>query len=251
MPQDPQTETSADWPRIKTAGYDGFLISFADALNEPANRAALAFRAAIDAASWGEVAETSTSLVSAYLRFDPLAVDHATMAARLDALAASRDWFAAELPDGRKSWRIPAVFGTDLAPQLAESAKLAGMSEAAAIADFTAATVRVQTIGFAPGAPYLGELPPAWDIPRQTGLTPQVPVGALCVAIRQFVMFPVTIQTGWRHVAQTAFRLFRPEAAEPFMLRPGDEVRFIAVTPEEFANIGADPDGGAAYEAIR
>ena len=46
-----------DWPKIRTVGLSGILVSFADKLSEPANRAALAFRAAIDvplnaAAAW-------------------------------------------------------------------------------------------------------------------------------------------------------------------------------------------------------
>ena len=98
----------------------------------------------------------------------------------------------------------------------------------------------MQTIGFAPGMPNLGELPEAWNIPRQTALTAQVPAGGLCVAIRQLVLFPVATPTGWRHIGQTALRLFRPETEEPFILRPGDEVLFEPVSPEvlEFCTPG-------------
>ena len=90
----------------------------------------------------------------------------------------------------------------------------------------------MQTIGFAPGQPYLGELPEAWDIPRQTALTDRVPIGALTVAIRQLVLFSVSTPTGWRHIGQTAFRPFRPDAETPFVLRPGDEVIFEATDRE-------------------
>ena len=49
------------------------------------------------------------------------------------------------------------------------------MSEAAARRSLSEARVRVTALGFAPGQPYLGELPEAWDIPRQQALTPKVP----------------------------------------------------------------------------
>ena len=39
----------SDWPRIAPAGVDGMVVSFAPRLSEPANRAALALRAAIEA----------------------------------------------------------------------------------------------------------------------------------------------------------------------------------------------------------
>lgn len=222
-----------DWPRIATAGYDGFVVSFGDCLNEPANRAALAFRSALDAMGMSAIKETSTSLISAYLRFDPLETPHDALHGALETLLAARNWYDAPLPDGRRLWRVPTSFDAASAPQLPDVAAAAGLSEADAIASITSQQLRVQTIGFAPGMPYLGELSPEWDIPRQTGLTPQVPVGGLCVAIRQLVVFPVATPTGWRQIGQTALRLFRPDADAPFLLRPGDEVRFHAVSAEK------------------
>lgn len=238
------------FPSIHSVGVDGMLVSFGDRLSEPANRAALAFRAALARNAPEGTLETSTSLVSAYLRFDPLARSHAQMRMALAALLAARDWYAAPLPEGRRLWRIPTVYGTDLAPQLGEAAQAAGLEPDAAIASLSQSRVRVQTIGFAPGQPYLGELDPVWDIPRQKVLSDRVPEGAVVVAIRQLVLFSVTTPTGWRHVGQTAFRLFRPESRTPFVLRPGDEVLFEAVTPERLARLRVDPDGGATAEAL-
>lgn len=238
------------FPCIRSVGVDGMLVSFGDRLSEPANRAALAFRAALSRKTPEGVLEASTSLVSAYIRFDPLARSHTQMGTALAALLATRDWYSAPLPEGRRLWRIPTLYGTDLAPQLAEAAQAAGLEPEAAIASLSHSRVRVQTIGFAPGQPYLGELDSAWDIPRQKVLSERVPEGALVVAIRQLVLFSVTTPTGWRHVGQTAFRLFRPETETPFVLRPGDEVLFEAVSPEGLVRMRADPDGGATSEAL-
>ena len=69
--------TRAHWPQVCTVGVDGFLVRFGDHLGEAANRAALAFRSALEAAQLEGVAETSTSLASTYLRFDALSYDHA------------------------------------------------------------------------------------------------------------------------------------------------------------------------------
>lgn len=248
------TDTDIPFPRIRLAGLCGMLVSFADRLSEPANRAALAFRAAIDAENWGGVEETSTSLTSAFVRFDPLHLPHAELRQKLEALLQGSDWYAADPPGGRRFWRIPTVYGTDLAPQLAEAAGLAGLTEAEAVTSLSSARVRVLTLGFAAGQPYLGELPDAWAIPRQTNLTARVPAGALVVAIRQFVLFTAPTPTGWRHVGQTAFRTFRPESADPFALKSGDEVQFIAVSPEELAAIeqrDTTGNGRATVESIR
>ncbi|MGP6089839.1 5-oxoprolinase subunit B family protein [Antarctobacter jejuensis] len=245
------TEVHANFPVIRSGGVDGMLVSFGDRLSEAANRAALAFRAAVDSAGWDGVEETSSTLVSTFLRFDPLALPHERLRMQVQALLESQDWYAAAMPGGRRFWRIPTVYGTDLAPQLAQAAEAAGMSAAEAVTSLSEARVRVQTLGFAPGQPYLGELPEAWDIPRQSQLTERVPEGALVVAIRQFVLFAVSAPTGWQHVGQTAITLFQPEAKEPILLRPGDEVQFIATDPEKLENMRQDPNGGATYEAIR
>lgn len=246
-----RASTDPGWPRIATVGLGGFLVSFGTRLSEPANRAALAFRSAVDREAWSGVEETSTSLVSCFVRVDPLCPDRAAIRVRLAELAESRDWTQAPLASGRRLWRVPTVYGTDLAPQLAEAAAAAGLSEDAAVQSLSGSRVRVQTIGFAPGQPYLGELGPEWDIPRQAELTPKVPMCALVVAIRQLVLFSVTTPTGWRHVGQTALRLFRPDSDDPFVLRPGDEVIFDAVGPEAYDRMKADgPDGGATSEAL-
>ena len=244
------TQPTPEFPVIRTGGVDGLLVSFGDRLSEPANRAALAFRAAVEGEGWEGVEETSSTLVSCFVRFDPLRLPHEVLRAKVDRLLKGRSWFDAVLPGGRRFWRIPTVYGTDLAPQLSQAAAAAGMREDAAVASLSGARVRVQALGFAPGQPYLGELPQAWDIPRQSQLSKPVAQGALVVAIRQLVLFGVSAPTGWQHVGQRAITLFQPGADEPVLLRPGDEVQFIATDAASLENMRRDPNGGATFERI-
>lgn len=218
-------EQTSAWPVIRAAGFDGYLVSFADALGDSANRAALAFARAVEDAQLCGVLECSSSLVSTYVRFDPLTYAHAALRADLEELLASQDWYDVALPEGRRLWHVPTRYD---GPHLADVAEQAGLTVSAAVAQLSTARVRVQALGFVAGMPYLGALPEAFDVPRLQGLVPEVPVGALCVAIRQFVVFPVAAPTGWRQVGQTGLALFQPDAEEPFLLRPGDEVVFEA-----------------------
>jgi len=240
-----------DDPVIRTVGLSGVLVTFAEAMSEPANRAALAFRAEIAAQDWPEVIEVSTSLVSTFLEIDLSTTDMGTLNERVENLLRSRDWLASPLPPGRTLWHVPTVYGTDLAPQLEEACALAGVDPDAAIAELSTARVRVLTIGFAPGQPYMGELPARWNIPRQTGLTPSVPSGSLVIAIRQLIIFTAPSPTGWRHIGQTAWQNFRPDSAKPFALTPGDELVFPSVSRAELLAIN-DPsgNGGASSEAL-
>lgn len=242
----------SDFPCIQSVGIDGLLVSFADKMSDEANRAAIAYQAALDAAGWQDVLETAPTLVSVWLRVDPLATDFPDLRARLLTLAQSRDWSSAPVESQRQLWHVPTVFGGARAPQLEEAASLAGRTAEEAIADITTTRVRVLTLGFAPGQPYLGLLPVHWNIPRQTGLTRAVPACSLVAAVRQFCLFTTESPTGWRHVGQTAFHCYQPEAAVPMPLRPGDEMQFFQVSEADLSAIEAsgDPMGGAEVEPL-
>lgn len=243
----------SEWPKIQIVGLSGILITFAGQMTEPANRAALAFRAAVDAAEWPEVRETTTSLVSTYLEVDLAAVPPETLQDRINALLVAQDWYSAPLPSGRRLWHVPTVYGTDLAPQLEEAATLAGKDPDTAIRELSQARVRVLAIGFAPGQPFMGELDESWHIPRQANLTGAVPPGSLVTAIRQLIIFTNQSPTGWRHIGQTAFRNFRPADDPPFALNPGDELTFPAISRADYDKIIASNDsgnGGADVEVL-
>ncbi|GFE48999.1 allophanate hydrolase [Roseobacter cerasinus] len=237
-------------PTIARVGLTGLLVSFGSAMSEPANRAALAFRTAVEAEDWPEVSETMMSLVSVFVAVDLVTAPAEEIEARLREVLARQDWYAAELPSGRTLWHVPTVYGTDLAPQLEEAAEVAGLDPDEAIRQLSTARVRVLTLGFAPGQPYLGELPEVWNIPRQQGLTKSVPRGALVTAIRQLIIFTGPTPTGWRHVGQTAFRNFNQQAEVPFALSPGDELVFPAIDRAAFDKLSAPNSYGAAEREV-
>lgn len=247
-------ETQETWPQIKTVGLAGVIVTFSGVLSEPANRAAIAFLAVVRAAEWEEVEESNSTLVSTFLKIDLSVYRPEPIIERLQNLVDSRDWLAAPLPSGRTLWRVPTLFGTDRAPELAEAAELAGQTIEQAITDLSTTSMRVLTIGFAPGQPYLGTLPDYWNIPRQTKITPNVPAGSLVTAVRQFCLFPYATPTGWRHVGATGFLSFRPKSERPFPLSPGDEMIFDPVTEAEFLKIESSDqsgNGGAQTEMLK
>lgn len=238
-------------------GVDGVHLRFGTGLSAAANQAALAFRAALEADPTPAMQETAAGLISVYVRFDPSLIGYDEMAAhlsrRLSHRLSARDWgggCATALAVQGRRWRVPVVFGGAQGPDLdALAADRLGMDPAAAVASLTGQSLRVQAIGFAPGQPYLGQLSPEWDIPRRSDLTPQVPAGALVVAIRQVVIFSVPSPTGWWWIGRTGLDLFRPDRDPPFLLSPADELCFFAVDEDEMADriaTGRVIEGGIA-----
>lgn len=237
-------------PWLTPLGLDGLLVTFADDLDDAANRAALAFRARVDAADIEGVTETATSLASTYLAFDPACTDLDTLGTQVRNLLDGQDWFAADLPGGRRRFTIPTCFEGDHAPQLAEAAERAGLSPEAAVDEICARPLRALALGYAPSQAYLGELDAHWNIPRQSGLTPNVATGAVVVAVRQVIVFATSGPTGWRQIGMTRFHGFRPgDRDRPILLAPGDEVRLRPVGAAEFDTL-SPPDGGVEIEEL-
>ncbi|MDE0588850.1 carboxyltransferase domain-containing protein [Halocynthiibacter sp. C4] len=255
--------SSPSQPLLRDVGLSGLLVTFSDTLTDGANSAALAFRAAVDSADVEGILETTTSLTSVLISFDISQLSRDDLRKCVLKMLGEQDWEAAPLPTPHKLWHIPACFAGEYAPQLGEAAELAGISEARAIQEIEATTLRVMTLGFAPGQPYLGSLPDNWNIPRQTGLTKSVPRGAVTVAIRQITTFTNSAPTGWRQIGQMAFANFNIDGTTPIALTPGDEVRFHAISERTFAKLLQNPsspypdlpgtpsgNGGASFEVV-
>lgn len=227
-------------PELLPAGLDGLLVRFHLSPHPAAIAAAQVMAARLQADPPPGTAEICPALVSVLLRIDA-AADRADLAARL--LAEARR-IAAErpaLPRPVRRWTIPAAFGGADGPDLGRVAAAMGRTEDAALAELLEAELRVLTIGFAPGQPYLGLLPPDWNLPRLPQITPEVPAGAIVVALRQIVVFGAPSPTGWQQLGRTAFRSFLPARAAPMVLRAGDAVRFVRVAPDA---LPAPEDGG-------
>ncbi len=235
------------FPNLSYIGVDGVLVRFGATVTEKVNRAALAFHAHVSTADLDGVLESAPSLTAVYLRLDIFG-DVERTSQSIEAEMRAQDWFVPKSAAGR-IWTIPCCFD---GPDLAETAKLVGLSERAAIAEITQTQVRVLTLGFAPGQPYLGNLPERWNFPRLGGITPNVPACALVAAVSQLVIFANDTPTGWRHIGDTQFHDFKVDRPEPFAFRAGDLVQFAVVGRIEIDALAGASDGfgGATCEAL-
>ncbi len=123
---------------------------------------------------------------------------------------------------------IPVVYGGQDGPDLAFVAQSAGLSESEVITLHTARPMPVLIVGFMPGFPYIGELPPELRLPRRAEPRTTVPAGSVAVANDQTGIYPRRSPGGWHLIGRTDVALFDPSREPPALLQAGDYVQFVA-----------------------
>ncbi len=121
---------------------------------------------------------------------------------------------------------IPVVYDGE---DLGEVARRTGLEAGEVIKCHSGRDYRVWMLGFAPGFPYLGVLDEALQLPRRDSPRARIAAGSVAMAGAQTGIYPSESAGGWHILGRTARRMFDPERAEPFLLRPGDAVRFVPV----------------------
>ena len=231
-------------PLFRCAGDSGVIVEFGEHLNLWVNNAALAFDRTIHADLLPGIIETTPTIRSVFVRFDPLVIRYVDVVDHLRALLADIDWLQ-QVPGGQRTlWHVPAIYGGEYGPDIEQVAQLMSRTVQETITSHVSQRQRVLMIGFAPGQAYLGILDETWDIPRLQSITPRVEAGSIAVAIRQTVLFPDASPTGWCCIGRSPFRSFRQGTDRPFPLKAGDELQFEPVSQDEFDQLARrDRDG--------
>ena len=73
---------------------------------------------------------------------------------------------------------------------------------------------------------------PRRDVPRTV-----VPAGSVAIANRQSTIYPTRLPGGWHILGATPLKLFDVTRPQPTLLLPGDQIRFVPISPEEFDRI--------------
>ena len=122
---------------------------------------------------------------------------------------------------------IPVVYD---GPDLAEVARLTGLSAGQVAARHAAGDYTVGWLGFSPGFGYLTGLDPVLGtVPRLAEPRLRVPAGAVAIAGGLAAVYSSTSPGGWRLLGRTSAVLWDPRRDPPALLAPGMRVRFRAV----------------------
>jgi len=136
---------------------------------------------------------------------------------------------------------IPVCYESDFAPDLERLAAWAGMNASEIIAHHFGPEYRVYMLGFLPGFAYMGTVDERIAAPRLVRPRERVAAGSVGIAGLQTGIYPLESPGGWNLIGRTPLRLFDPQRPEPVLLRPGDRVRFRAISTDEFNQIEQTP----------
>lgn len=211
-------------PRFLPAGDTGLIVELGDAIDDEVNaRVMLLDRAIIDAGVPG-IEETVPTYRSLLVIYEPEAIGWAELVRRVSALL-DQVPAGGSAATGRR-WTLPVVYGGSFGEDLAYVAQSHGLSEAEVIERHAGAEYRVHMIGFQPGFAYLGGLDPVLHTPRRADPRAKVPAGSVAIGGAQTAVYSVEAPSGWQLLGRTPVRVFDLLRAEPFLLAPGDRVRF-------------------------
>ncbi|GKS58962.1 allophanate hydrolase [Nitrospira sp.] len=218
-------------------------VEFGDAIDPTTNARAVAFAEEIRKRAWRGVVDIVPTYRSVTLHVDPLHLNLVALMKRVRCLAA----FPVDVRgEGGRRHSIPVVYGGEWGPDLLDVAAWAKLSVEETVRVHASVEYRVFMLGFAPGFPYLGSVPDRLAMTRLPTPRRVVPAGSVGIAEHQTGIYPVAIPGGWRIIGRTPMPLFRPTADRPFLLSPGDSVRFTPIEPEEFYHLVRECDADRA-----
>lgn len=114
---------------------------------------------------------------------------------------------------------------------LDEVASLTGLTRAEVVRAHTCAPWTVAFCGFAPGFAYLTGGDTRLEVPRRREPRTRVPAGSVALAGTFSGIYPRSSPGGWQVIGHTDAVVWDTDRDPPALLRPGDAVAFVDVTP--------------------
>jgi inhibitor of KinA len=219
--------------RFLSAGDRALVVEFGETIDRTLSSAVLRLAGSLDAAAIPGIIETVPTFRSLMVHYDPLLTTRADLERRIAGLL---DRIPEPCRTGRL-WRIPFCAEGEYAPDLAEVARLAGLTTDEVVARHSAVRYHVYMLGFLPGFAYLGDLPAELGLPRRADPRLRVPAGSIAIATSLTAIYPFESPGGWHLIGTTPFRLFDSAAPRPALLAAGDAVEFEPIDAARFAAI--------------
>ncbi len=227
-------------PRFLPSGDTALVVEFGDRVDQALSGLVLALAHRLEEAAIPGIVELVPTFRSLMVHYDPVRLPQAELKRRLAPLL-NRLEAAGSL--GRR-WRIPACYDESLGLDLADVAGRMGLTRSQVIERHSATLFHVYMMGFLPGLPYLGGLPPEFELPRRENPRIKVPRGSVAVAMSMTVIYPLESPGGWHILAQTPVPMWDMAKEPPALLAAGDKVMFEPIPLARYEALLAEAAAG-------
>lgn len=230
--------------KIKVAGENSLIIYFGDTTAPEISAQVQQASKKLSVALGDYIIDQVTSYASLLLIFDPLAIDQYKVreiiheCLKIDASTKNSDTIGSS--PIQNIIELPVYYSEESGPELSLLSKNSGLSIDEVIKVHQSLTYRVYAIGFAPGFAFLGQVDERIASPRLSTPRLKVPRGAVGIADRQTAIYPDVSPGGWNLIGLCPIRMFDPDSSPHMPVSVGDEVRFVAITKDEFHALGGE-----------
>jgi inhibitor of KinA len=222
-------------PIIKPLGESAVVVEFGDQISIELNDRAIALAEALDSHPFPGFIEafptysTTTvfyDLIEVRRSFPAFTTAFSAVESRIHSVVNA---LRVDRQDIENEFEILVDFSAKSGLDLESVALSCGLTVEAVIEIFTTRTYRVYMVGFVPGFAYMGEVDARIRQPRRQQPRLKVPKGSVGIAGSQTGVYPLETPGGWQILGRTETEFFLPDGNSPSLLKPGDQVRFVAI----------------------
>ncbi len=220
-------------PTFQKFGDRGLLINWPTSIDPAVNVEVLQMNILISREFHDEIIETVPAYhsLAVYLHEE---IDVLTFIERLKKIASTQVRRASRV---KTVITIPVCYKINLAPDLNEVSDLHGVSTSEVIRLHTERLYKVYFLGFLPGFPYLGGLNKELYTPRKSNPRKLVEKGSVGIGGAQTGIYTSDSPGGWNIIGRCPLDFFSTKKSPCCLLKPGDYVRFTAISRKKFYKI--------------
>ena len=144
--------------------------------------------------------------------------------------------------DSARIVELPVYYDREVGLDLEDVCEHAGLSRDEVVRIHSEQLYQVYAIGFAPGFAYLGSTDERIAIPRKSTPRLKVPTGSVGIAGTQTAIYPSCTPGGWQIIGRTPQKMVDWDSDSLALVQVGDQVRFRAISRDEFLELGGNLD---------
>ncbi len=180
---------------------------------------------------WEEVVPGYNSLLAYFCpaKFKPYEAKKVLIKALKNPVAASKSV--------SKTIDIPVCYGGEFGPDMETIMESSGLSQQKIIKLHSEKSYTVCMMGFIPGFTFLSEAPQLLHHARRPTPRTIIPAGSVGIAGWQTGIYGLESPGGWQLIGRTPLNMFDKDRDAPFLVHAGDDVKFVPISPLEYAKI--------------